>query len=142
MKGSKDLLTSILKTAQLEQVGIRCVLKCPLRATLRSALKSQLEEFDSIEQEAYDIASHRGWDLNELDPAMIGLRTMKIRAHLTFSNSDSKVAEMVIQDNTKDMIKSLRNLHRYHHSDQRISILSQKLLDAESANIRQMQGFL
>lgn len=135
-------MSSILKTTQMGQIGIRSVLKAPIRASLRSALNSQLEEYDAIEREAHKIAQLRGWELEELDPAIKGMTNMMVKAQLVFGNADSKVAAMMIQGNTKGMIKSLKNLHQFNNSDQRISILTQKLLDTESANIRQMQGYL
>ena len=52
MKGSKDVLSSILKTTQMGQIGIRSILKTPLRSSLRTELVSQLKEYDAIEQEA------------------------------------------------------------------------------------------
>lgn len=142
MKGSKDLLSSILKTTQMGQIGIRSILKLPLRASLRAALKSQLQEYDSIEQEAQTIASSRGWTLEELDPAIKGMANLMARSCLAFGDTDSKAASMMIQGNTRGIIKGIRNLHQFNNSDERISVLSQKLLDCEKANIRQMQGFL
>lgn len=142
MKGSKDLLSSILKTTQMGQVGIRCVLKAPLNASLRKELRSQLQEYDAIEQEAQKIASSRGWSLEELDPTVKFMAGMSTRAKLRFGNPDSKVAAMMIQGNTRGMIKSLKNMHQFCGNDESISRLSQKLLDCETANVRQMQGFL
>ena len=49
---------------------------------------------------------------------------------------------MMIQGNTRGMIKGLKNLHQFPKLDDQISIISQKLLDCETANIRQMQAFL
>ncbi len=142
MKNSKDLLASVLKTTQMGQIGIRSVLKNPLRATLRTALKSQLEEYDAIEKEALSIASSRGWRLDNLDPAIKSMTDIMVKTRLHFGNADSKAAAMMIQGNTRGMIKSLKNLHHINNSDQRISLLTQKLLDCEEENIRQMQGFL
>ena len=142
MKGSKDVLSSILKTTQMGQVGIRCVLKSPLKASLRTELRSQLQQYDAIEQEAQSIASSRGWVLEELDPGMKVMAGMMTRAKLRFGNADSKTAAMMIQGNTRGMIKSLKNLHQFYTPDERVSRLGQKLLDCEIANIRQMQGFL
>lgn len=142
MKDSKDLLASVLKTTQMGQIGIRSVLKNPLRATLRTALKSQLDEYDSIEREALSIASSRGWKLDNLDPAIKSMTDIMVKTKLYFGDTDSKAAAMMIQGNTRGMIKGLKNLHHFKNSDQRISILTQKLLDCEEENIRQMQGFL
>lgn len=142
MKKSKEVLASIIQTVQMGQVGIQCVLKVPIRDSLRSALQSQLKEYDIIEQEARSIASSRGWMLEELDPAVIQMTKLLSRLRFSFGDTDYKAASITIQGNTKGMIKGLHDLRQFNHSDERISSLSQKLLDCENANIRQMQGFL
>ena len=142
MKNSKEILSSVLKTTQMGQVGIRSVLDTSMRPGLRKALESQLHEYDSIETEAHSIATQRGWELEELDPAVRFMADMTTRMKLNGRNSDSKIAGMMIEGNTKGMIKGLKNLHQFAGQDEKISILSQKLLDCETANIRQMQGFL
>ena len=67
---------------------------------------------------------------------------MMSKMQLQLRNTDSKIADMMIQGNTKGMIKGLRNMHQFPREDSRITALSQKLLDTETANIRQMQAFL
>lgn len=124
------------------QVGIRCVSKLPLRATLRTALKEQLQEYDAIEREAQAIATSRGWVLEDLDPAVKQMAKFVTRMRLSYGDVNSKVAAMMIQGNTRGIIKGYKNVHQLLRSDERVSILSQKLLDCESANIKQMQGYL
>ena len=51
-------------------------------------------------------------------------------------------SDMMIQGNTKGMKKSLKDLHQFTGDDERVRTLSQKLLDCENANIRQMQQYL
>ncbi len=142
MKNSKDILGSIVKTTQMGQAGIRCVLKRSMRPGLRQALESQLREYDCIESEAFALASRRGWDLKELDPALKMMANLSTRSKLLGGNADSKIAGMMIQGNTRGMIKGLKNKHQANLHDAQVSALSQKLLDCETANIRQMQGFL
>ena len=142
MKNSKDMLSSILKTTQIGQVGIRSVLDSSTRPSLRNALEAQLREYDQIENEVYSIASLRGWELQELDPAVRFFTDRMTRIKLACGTCDSKIADMMIQGSTKGMISGLRNLHQYPSRDDRISNISQKLLDCETANIRQMQMFL
>ena len=142
MKESKELLSSILKTTQMGQVGIRSVLDTAMRPTLRKALESQLQEYDSIETEAHCIASSRGWQVPELNPMVRKTADMMTRMKLTGGNTDSKIAGMMIQGNTRGMIKSLKDLHQYNKQDYQIKSLTQKLLDCETANIRQMQSYL
>lgn len=142
MKGSKDVLSSILKTTQMGQIGIRSILKTPLRASLRTELNSQLKEYDAIEQEAHGIARSRGWTLKELDPAIKAMTNVMTRSQLSFGDADSKAAAMMIQGNTRGIIKGFKNLNQFPPSDQRVTDLAQKLIDFEETNNRQLQGFL
>lgn len=142
MKNNKEILTSLLKTAQMGQVGIRSVLDTAIKADLRMALESQLREYDAIETEAHSLASQRGWELKELDPAVRFMADMMTRARLTGKNVDSKIAGMMIQGNTRGVIKGLKNIHQYAGRDGSVRVLSQRLLDCETANIRQMEPFL
>ena len=142
MKTSQEMLSSILKTTQMGQVGIRSVLNASMRPGLRKALESQLQEYDSIESQAHAIAGQRGWELSDLQGGVRMMTDMMTRMKLSYGNADSKIAGMMIQGDTRGMITGLKNLHQYNSLDCQISGLSQKLLDCETANIRQMQSFL
>lgn len=142
MKSNKDILDSVLKTTQMGQVGIRAVSDYVIKTDLRDALQDQLREYDSIEREANAIASSRGWDLKNLDPMAKTMSKMYTRMNLQFGEADSKIAAMMIQGNTRGIIKGLKNLHHAKNADARITAVSQKLLDCEHANIKQMQGYL
>lgn len=142
MKTSKNLLNSILKTAQMGQVGIRSVLDTAMKPELRHALQTQLQAYDAIETEALAMAAQRGWDIRELEPAARFLADRKARLQLTGRNTDSKIAGMMIRSNTQGMIRGLQELHAFSGEDSRLQILSRRLLDCENANIRQMHDFL
>jgi len=142
MKTSREILSSLLKTTQMGQIGIRCCLNASMSQELRGALERQLREYDSIEAEAHAIASQRGWEVPELDPAVKFMAGTMTRMKLGRRCTDSRIADMMIQGNTRGMVKSFQNLHRFSDRDNKLRTLSQKLLDCENANIRQMQGFL
>lgn len=142
MKTSKELLTSILKTTQMGQTGIRAVMDYAVKTDLKNELQSQLREYDCIEKEAQSIAASKGWELEELDPALKMMSKMYARTNLSFGSVDSKIAAMMIQGNTRGMIKGMKNMNHAQDPDARIAALGQKLLDCEDANIHQVQGFL
>ena len=104
MKTSKELLSSITKTAQMGQLGIRCVVDYAKNKKLKEALHSQLQEYDMIEQEALRIANQRGWEIQELDPALKLMSKAYSRANLMMGNTDSRIAAMMINGNTKGMV--------------------------------------
>lgn len=142
MKGSKDLLSSILKTTQAGQTGIRSIMNKPLSDELKAALRSQLQEYDGIEQQAYALARERGWTLEELDPTMKHISKIMSKTRLRFGDINSKAAAMMVTGNTRGIIKGYKNLNQYNHSDEPIGDLAKKLLACEKANIQQMQGYL
>ena len=142
MKQNQELLSAMLKTIQLGQVEIRSVLDTTLGTSLRSALESQLREYDSMEAETYTIALQRGWELPELDPGRRFLKDRLTRIKLNGPNTDSRIADILIRGNTNGMIQGLKRMHQLEIKDHQIRILSQKLLDCETAHIRQMQPFL
>lgn len=132
----------MLKTIQISQVEIRSVLDTPMPSSLRSTLETQLKEYDAMETEAYTIALQRGWELPEVDPGRRFLKDRITRMKLNVRNTDSQIADILIRGNTNGMIQGLKNLHQLETQDRQVRILSQKLLDCETAHIRQMQQFL
>ena len=142
MKTNEEILSSILKTTQMGQVGIRSVQDKAVGTSLRKALESQLKEYDSIESQAHALASQRGWQLPELNHGVRVMSDMASRMKLSYGQSDSKIADMMIIGNTRGMVKGLKNLHHWKEHDSQIETLSRKLIDTEVANIRQMQPFL
>ena len=142
MKENKQMLESILYTVQYAQAGIRTALDTAMRPGLRKALEAQLKDYNSIESEAHEIAASRGWEIRNLEPASRFVTGMYTRLRLSFGNTDSRLAQIMITENTRGMISNIKQLHQMATPDIRIENLSQKLLDSSNVGIRQMQGFL
>ena len=142
MKSSEEVLSSILKTTQMGQIGIRSVLRQPLNTELKQALVSQRQEYDSIETEAHRIANAYGYTPKELNPAVRKMTDSMTSMRLMYGDIDSKSAAMMIQGNTRGLIKGLKNLHHYNQDNKDIVSLANKLLDTEEENVRQMQRFV
>ena len=88
MKNDRQMLSSILKTAQTGQLSIQKVMDTSMRPALRKALQSQLQEYNSIESEAYALASQRGWELRELQRVKLISVGIKTRMNLRDVNPD------------------------------------------------------
>ena len=142
MKTDQEMLSSILKTTQMGQVGIRSVIDSAVNVEFKKALRSQLKEYDSIERQAHAIAKSSGWEVPELRSGQKMMADMMTRAMLRFNCSDSKIAGMMIQGNTRGLIKGLKTQHQRQNQNNQLDALSQKLLECENANIRQMEPYL
>lgn len=142
MKTNKEMLSSILKTTQMGQIGIRCVENVAVTVELKKELAAQRREFDAIETEAHTIAQQRGWRVRELNPAVRTMSELMAKAQLSGRNVDSKIAGMMIQGSTRGIIKGLKNAHQHIHQDERVSALNQRLMDFEESSILRMKPYL
>ncbi len=142
LKDSKEILSSVLKTTQMGQIGIRSALEAEMKPELRQAMEAQLQEYDAIETQAHSIAAERNWVLPELNPSIRFMTDRMTKMKLSYGEVNSKIAEMMIRGNTSGVIKGLKNLHQMEQQDDSVSALSLKLLDTESANVDQMKQFL
>lgn len=142
LKDSKEILSSVLKTTQMGQIGIRIALEAEMKPELRQAMEAQLQEYDAIETQAHSIAAERNWVLPELNPSIRFMTDRMTKMKLSYGEVNSKIAEMMIRGNTSGVIKGLKNLHQMEQQDDSVSALSLKLLDTESANVDQMKQFL
>ena len=142
LNDSKEILSSVLKTTQMGQIGIRSALEAEMKPELRQAMEAQLQEYDAIETQAHSIAAERNWVLPELNPSIRFMTDRMTKMKLSYGEVNSKIAEMMIRGNTSGVIKGLKNLHQMEQQDDSVSALSLKLLDTESANVDQMKQFL
>jgi hypothetical protein len=142
MKTNKEVLCSVIKTVQMGQSGIRCVQEKASGTQLRKALSDQLREYDSIEQEAYALATKKGWLMEPLDSTVEHMSSIMARMQLLGGEKDSKIAKMLVQGNTRGLIKGLKNLHHCTQLDPSVHAIAQKLLDREQDNIKQACQYL
>ena len=142
MKTNKEVLTSVIKTVQMGQSGIRCVQEKASATQLQQILQDQLNEYDSIERQAYALATRKGWLLDPLDSSVERMSSIMARMQLVGKNKDSKIAKMLVQGNTRGMIKGLKNLHHCVPLDPSVDAIAHKLLTTEQENIRQACDYL
>lgn len=142
MKSSKDMLSSILKTTQMGQIGIRSVLEKEMSEEMKTALQSQLREYDAIETEAKTVAKQYNWVVTELNPSVRFMAEKIAKAKLHGKDNTSRIADMMIMGNTRGLIKGMKNSHAIACPDKSVGSLNQKLLETEHRNIEQMEQFL
>lgn len=142
MNKNQQFLSTMLRTIQTGKVEIRSVLDISMPSSLRNTLETQLQEYDRMETEAYSIALQRGWEVSDLEPGKRFLTDKLTRLKLNGRRTDSKIAGFLIKKNTNAMILGLKKFNQLEDPDYQLKILSQKLLDSATANIRQMQLFL
>ncbi len=139
---NEEFLNSMLHTVQMGQSGIRCVMDRAIGPGLKTELKNQLKEYDTLEKQTLKLAKEQGLKLTDLNPALETMSSIMSKLQLMGGETDSKIAGMLIQGNTRGMILGIKNLRKTPHISQPVKELSQKLLNMENINIQKSQQFL
>lgn len=143
MENDIPMLNSIRKTTQMGCYGIKTVLNETPSREFRGALRSQLAEYENIYAEADRLLRERGAKAKNVTPmARYGsamASKMRVRSS---AEPTAKIAEMMLEGNTKGMIKSMHNIRTMGVLDPKVSSLSTRLLQTEQSNIDQMKKYL
>lgn len=142
MTDNEKILTKINQITHMGLVGIDSVLPLARHDAMRQALQVQRLEYQRLGAQAQNLAKTKG--LNPRDHAKLAgqLSTLGAKMKLMTRNPDSKIADMMIQGNTRGMIQSLKGMHHVTDPDPEIAALAQTLLQTQIHNIRSMEGFL
>lgn len=137
-----QMLNQIRQTTQMGQVGIRAVRKYTPTSAFDNAMQTQYVEYDRICKDADKLlAKHCGTPKN-LSPLAKAGAAMSARFIARTDEKGSQIAKMMIEGNTKGMIKSLHGLHSLQPKDKQVTALAERLLQTEIDNIESMKRYL
>ena len=143
MENDLSMLNSIRKATQMGCYGIECVLDETVNRDFRAALRQQYAEYEEIFGEADQLLREKGGKAQNINPMAkySSAMTSKMRVR-TSADPTAKIAELMLQGNTRGMIKSMHNIRTMGVLDPKVSSLSNRLLQTEQANIDQMKQYL
>ena len=143
MSNEIPMLNSIRKTTQMGCYGIKAVMNETVNRSFRAALRQQYEEYAKIYEEADQLLQDRCGTPKDVTPiARYGSAlTSKLRVRASVDPT-AKIAELMLQGNTRGMIKSMHNIRTMGMMEPKVAGLSKRLLQTEQDNINQMKAFL
>lgn len=136
------MLNEIRKGTDMGIVGIDCVIDAINDQNVRNVLDEQRVEYQKIYNEADRLLEMYGAKKQNLSPLAKYGAIMASKMKQTIDGSSARVAEMMIEGNTKGLIKSYRCRRELHPDDPETRGLAEKLLQTEVHNIEQMKQFL
>ena len=136
------MLNEIRKAADMGVVGIDAVQHMASQLPMHEALMQQRQEYIEIMNRADSLLQAKGGRIRSTNPIAKRLAAAGSAMKLSMEQTDSKLAEMMIEGNTKGMIRSYQNIRSLDVKDSKTVELSRKLLDTELHNIEQMKKFL
>ena len=137
------MLNAIRQTTEMGCYGIKSVLNETANREFRGALRAQYDEYAQIYEEADRLIRERGGRIKDLNPmAKYGsAMTSKMRVRASIDPT-AKIAELMLQGNTRGMIKSMHNIRTMANLEPQVASLSRRLLQTEQNNINQMKHYL
>lgn len=143
MGNDVNMLNAIRKATEMGCIGIDAVMDETEDRAVRGALRAQYKEYEEIYEEAGELLQRHGGKVGTIHPLARYGNTMASRLRVRASaDPTAKIAEMMVQGNTRGMLKSMHNIRTMGMLEPRVSTLSRRLLQTEQANIDQMKQFL
>lgn len=136
------MLNEIRKGTDMGIVGIDCIIDAVDDEGIRNVLDEQRSEYQQIYNDADRLIETAGAKKRNLSPLARYGAIMASKMKQTIDGSPARIAEMMIQGNTKGLIKSYRCRRELHPTDPKTRELAEKLLQTEVHNIEQMKQFL
>lgn len=143
MTNDIPMLNEIRKATEMGCLGIKTVLDEADSRPFRAALRQQLAEYEELSDEAARLLREHGAVPRGINFMAKFGSTMSSKMRVRSSaDPNAKIAELMLQGNTRGMIKSMHNLRTMGVLDPKVSSLSNRLLQTEQANIDQMKQYL
>ncbi len=142
MINDEKMLQFIMKNAAMGCLGINEVKPYASDAEIRNALRSQNLEYGHIYHNAYNILRNRGYSPAKLNRFIAAVTSAKAKREMKNDDSDSHIAEMMIQGNTMGVRKIAQHMRQYNGDNELVNSLADKLMSTQQANIEEMKSYL
>lgn len=139
---AETMLNEIRRTTDMGIVGIEAVEDKAAQRLLQDVLWQQKQEYRELYNSADCLLLQKGGRRKDANAVSKRMAAAGSAVKLMRDRSDSKIAEMMIEGNTKGMIKSYQNIRAMEPFDRETMQLSRKMLETELHNIEQMKKFL
>ncbi len=142
MNGTNLILSCLFDGTRSCQTALKDGQDAASCASLKTKLHLILREVDALEMEIRTLSSSRGLEFDGLPPISHILAHGRARIRLHFRNSDSAVAEMLINTFSKTVIPLMKSKNQCHDPEPQTEYLTQRYLGCVSAAVRNLQEYL
>lgn len=142
MLNDVDMLRLVMKNAEMGCRGINEVKHYANTDEMKRALKEQNFEYGKIYNKAYNMLRQRGTCGKRVPYPQVIMTKIVSKKEMKRDNSNSHIAEMMIQGNTMGVKKLAKNIHNYNKKNKDVLELANKFFATQQNNIEQMKSFL
>lgn len=142
MKQDNELLGYVHQNAKMGTDTISYMIKVTNDIPFRKVLESQLNDYQTIADEAQLMCQQRCHKVAEVpDMAAVATSTM-LKMNLKADDSVQNMAKMLVKGSTNGVIEITKHIKECNETDTQVKDLANRLLQAEQSNIDQMKAYL
>lgn len=142
MDGNIELLNYIYQNSEMGKDTLTQLIKMTTDENFKSNLQSQLNEYNSIFNEADEKLKSNNKESKSIGTLTKVSTYISINFNTLINKTPSHMAEMLIQGSTMGIIDITKKIKEYKSQDQTILGLANKLLQFEQKNIDELKNFL
>lgn len=142
MDGNIELLNYIYQNSEMGKDTLTQLIKMTTDENFKNNLQSQLNEYNSIFNEADEKLKSNNKDSKSIGTLTKVSTYISINFNTLINKTPSHMAEMLIQGSTMGIIDITKKIKEYKSQDQTILGLANKLLQFEQKNIDELKNFL
>lgn len=142
MNANIEFLNYIYQNAQMGIVGINDIISKVENNDFEKLLNEQLEDYQTICEEALDIFIKYGREKKELNNMAKISSYMMSKMKTLSGSSTNNLAKMMIEGSNKGIIEITEKLNHYQGADEEIKSLADKLLKIEQNNLDDLKKYL
>ena len=137
-----DILKEINLNSKVGIEGIEFCMGKTDNSTLKAILNKQKKEYENINDRSTNLLLSLGEDDKEVSPLQKAMSWMGVQMNTLKDNSDSKIAEILIQGNNMGVVKGTKLLHEDNELDSTVRSILSDFISLQQQNIDSLKRYL
>lgn len=137
-----DILKEINLNSKVGIEGIEFCMGKTDNSTLKAILNKQKKEYENINDRSTNLLLSLGEDDKEVSPIQKAMSWMGVQMNTLKDNSDSKIAEILIQGNNMGVVKGTKLLHEDDELDSTVRSILSDFISLQQQNIDSLKRYL
>lgn len=142
MINDTQMLHNICKSADMGVESLENIVNKTDDDKLKESIQSQISEYKNIYDEAESMLKKHNEEPKNTSPIIKTQANIMTNIKMIADDSDSKVAEIIIQGSTMGITSANKALNDYSGTSEDIKGLMEKQIKVEQSNIEEMKKFL
>ena len=142
MMNEIELLKEINKNCQTGIEGLEYTMDKVKDSNLKHVLMGEIDSYNNIYDRTKELLNQKGYEIQTVPISQKVSSWMGIQLNTLSNQSNSKIAEILIQGNDMGIVKGVKNINHMKFKDSEIKNILQDFVSLQQKNIEELKKFL